>query len=56
MFLTKVVEKIKTHISCSVIFFFFPKIVLFKSLRDKVDQTDHIWQYSTAYGLCMPHK
>jgi hypothetical protein len=29
MFQTKVVEKIKTHISCWITFSFFPKIVLF---------------------------
>ena len=35
MFQTKVVKKIKTQISCSVIFFFFSKIVLFMTLCEK---------------------
>ena len=35
MFQIKVVQKIKTHILCSVILFFFKKIVLFMRYLEK---------------------
>jgi hypothetical protein len=55
MFRTKVVEKIKTHILCSVTLFR-------KSCRlwDNVEkygtarQTGHRWQYYPAHALCVP--
>jgi len=36
MFLTKVVEKINTHISCSVTFIFSPKVVPFMRKCGKI--------------------
>jgi len=53
MFQTKFVEKIKTHILCSITFFFFPpKIVPFMRKCGKIlySLADHRWQYG-ACGL-----
>ena len=50
MFQTKVVEEIKTHILCSVTFFFLSKIVPFVRKCRKIlwSRTGHRWQY----GAC----
>ena len=50
MFQTKVLQKIKTHIFCSVTFF-PPKIVPFKWKNIVQSRTGHRWQY----GACALH-
>ena len=54
-FRTKVVEKMKTHILCSITFF-PPKIVLFMRYCGKILQcrTGHRWQYYTTHAHCFP--
>ena len=51
MFQTKVVEKIKTHILCSVTF--FENLALYEIMRKYIEQeaTDDY----TAHALCMLH-
>jgi len=50
MFQTKVVEKIKTHTLCSVIF--ARKLWCEKILCSR---RGHRWQYNTTHALCVPH-
>jgi len=56
MFETKVVDKIKTRILCSVTF--FPKIMLFMRKCGKIWQrrAGLRWMYNTAHAHCMTDK
>jgi len=52
MFQTNFVEKIKTHILCSIPFFSFRKCGLWDSVEKiRYSQTGHGWHYNTAHAL-----
>jgi hypothetical protein len=49
---TKVVEKIKTHILCSIIFF-RKSCRLWDNVENYGTARQATWQYNTAHALCM---
>jgi len=52
MFQEEYVEKIKTHILCSI--FFFSKILPFMRNVEKIlySRAGHIWQHNMAHSPC----
>jgi len=54
MFQTKVAEKIKTHILCSVTFLFFLVSCRLWDNWEKIYRSGHRWQYG-AYAFHTPY-
>ena len=59
MFQTKFVKKIKSHIVCSVTFFFSESSSIYEMMWNNwYSQTGHVWQYKydTVHSLCVLEK
>ena len=56
MFQTKFVEKIKTHILCSVAFFFRKSCRLWENVEKYGRDRDHKWRHNMAHMRCMMDK
>ena len=53
VFLTKVVEKIKTYISCSTTFFFFGNRAVYEIMWKNIVQPDQATDGNMAHAHCM---